>query len=148
MHKNIFHEIEEMNPEESKEILMHIADENHDMMENVIDEYKYKKQFGCHIATEEMYNKFVNKLKWANKIGYGPKWKVEEIVSLSGINFSTVPYTKYDYAFMVNFFYAAFCNALINTNDFLNMAKSYLENPYHEKPAERAYRKAKKHYKK
>ena len=108
----------------------------------------YEDEYGCHIFGEEMYDEAVSLLVWANDKDKGEKWTIEDIVKLSGIDFADKPYTKYDYAYIVNTLYSDYCHIFTEPTYYLKMAKAYLEDPdYMGDPSERAYKNAKKRIK-
>lgn len=101
-------------------------------------------EHGCHIADKEFYKQAVNYLKWVDEVSHGPKWEVENIVKLSGIDFSKKKYTEYDYAYVVNMLYSDYCTLFTEPSHYLKMSKLYLEDPdYMGDPSERAYKNAK-----
>ena len=81
-----------------------------------------------HITKRQQYEDKVNKLKWANKQGTGAKWKLEDIIRLSKIDFKNTDFTEFDYAYMVNKLYSKFCKEIAEPSYYLKMAKSYLED--------------------
>ena len=103
-----------------------------DIAIDVFDVYEDYKEFGCHIATEKLYNKFITKLP---KV----KWSYEEIISVSNINFETVDYYEYDFAFLMNYLYAIFSDKITETSYYIFMTKTLLENKLMCKPDDTAY---------
>lgn len=100
----------------------------------------YEKKHGHHLVTKEQYDEAASLLKWIEDKGSGPKWKVEEIVKLSNIDFDNKKYHPHDFAYAVNMLYAENCNTLTEPSYYLKMAKNFLENPnYPGDPSERAY---------
>ena len=111
---------------------------------DALDEYAIKKEFGCHIGTEELYKQAVGLLRWVDDKGHGAKWTVEDIVKLSGIDFTAKKYTRYDYSYIVNMLYSDNCNIFTEPSYYLKMAQNYLTDPdYMGEADERAYHDAK-----
>lgn len=117
----------------------------------------YIMEYGCHIATKEMYDKAVSLFDWVDDKGSGAKWSVDEIVRSSGIDFDSMEhkekkkFTKFDYAYVVNMLYSDNCNVGdLTSSGYLKMAKNYLTD---KDPAdgcdasERAYKDAKERIK-
>lgn len=109
----------------------------------------YLMEYGCHIVTPDLYNDAINCLEWFGDRGQGAKWSTEEIIKASGIDFDSLEhkekkkYTKYDFAFMVNYNYSKYCNIISDTSYYLKMSKNDLENEnIRENPSEHAYHKA------
>lgn len=102
-----------------------------------------KKKYGCHIVDKATYDEAVNLLDWVNEKGDGAKWSVEDIKSVSGIDFSVKDYTVLDFAYTMNMFWSDFCNVFTDTTYYIKMAKNYLEDPdYMGDASERAYHNA------
>jgi hypothetical protein len=134
----------EENPEYAKELV----DEWREDMPYQFARKMYEDEYGCHIFDDEMYDKAVHLFKWVENRGTGPKWSIEEIVKLSGINFESKEYTKYDFCYSVNMFWSDFCNVFVEPNYYFKMAKNYLEDPdYCGDASERAYKDAKRRIK-
>lgn len=128
------------------DLVMKFAKEMPEEFEEVIIEYAY----GCHIGTEDFYEKAVDLLEWVGDKGEGAKWSVDDIVRLSGIDFDKKDYTEFDYAYVVNSFYADYCNVFTESSYYMKMARNYLEDldpADKQNPSERAYRDAKERIK-
>lgn len=127
----------------------------HDMMLDFIEDMPEealmlfdKYEHGCHIVSEPVYEKAVGYLDWIGGTGHGAKWTVDDIVSLSGIDFDNKEYTELDYCYIVNMLYSDYCNIFTEPACYLKMAKNYLEDEdYFGIAAERAYKNAKKRIK-
>ena len=76
--------------------------------------------------------------------GTGAKWSVEDIKNVSGIDFNSKDYTLLDFAYTVNMIFSDNCNVdSLKTNDYIRMAKNYLEDTdYMGNASERAYHDA------
>ena len=102
-----------------------------------------KRKYGCHIVDINTYNEAVELLEWADDKGSGAKWNVEEIKSVSGIDFNQKEYTLLDFAYTINMLYSDYCNVFMDANYYIKMAKNYLEDPdYMGNASERAYHNA------
>lgn len=116
-----------------------------------LEEYENKKEYGCHIATEHLYNKAVSLLVGVNG-AKGAKWTKDELKRISGIDFNTKEYSCYDFAYVANMLYSDYCNIFTDATYYIKMAKNYLEDSdYMGNASERAYKNAIKrikHYKK
>lgn len=102
-----------------------------------------KKKYGCHIVDKVTYEEAVSLFDWVGERGTGAKWSVEDIKSVSGIDFSTKDYTLLDFAYTMNMFWSDFCNVFTEPGFYIKMAKNYLEDPdYTGDASERAYHDA------
>lgn len=153
MHKVVdkYNKLKKKYPNVAEDMMMMFFEKMGDVAYDALEEYEIEKEYGCHIGTEEFYEKSVNLLEWAGDKGEGAKWKnIDDIVKLSGIDFETKDYTEYDYAYVLNSLYADYCNVFTESSYYLKMAKNYLEDndPADKKdPSERAYRDAKERIK-
>lgn len=102
--------------------MYHICPEEVEIMLEHVDQGKH------HITNKRHYEDKVHKLKWANKHGSGEKWKFDDIIRLSKIDFKNAEFTEFDYAYMVNKLYSKFCREIADMSYYLKMAKSYLED--------------------
>lgn len=121
-----------------------------DVAYEALEEYEIEKEYGCHIGTEEFYEKAVDLLEWVGDKGEGAKWSVDDIIRLSGIDFDKKDYTDYDYAYVVNMLYSDYCNVFTDSSYYMKMARNYLEDldpADKQNPSERAYRDAKERIK-
>lgn len=137
-------------PNIAEDMMMMFFDKMEDVANETLDKYKYKKENGHHINSEEMYKKAVSLLVNADG-SIGPHWSLPAIKEKSGINFETKDYTVYDYAYVVNMFYSDYGEVFKNLppkefcHVFLKMAKLYLsDEDYFGDPSERAYHNAMK----
>ena len=106
--------------------------------------YHLKKRYGCHIVDKSMYNDATELFEWIDDKGTGAKWSVEDIKNVSGIDFNSKDYTLLDFAYTVNMIFSDNCNVdSLKTNDYIRMAKNYLEDTdYMGNASERAYHDA------
>lgn len=81
-----------------------------------------------HISSKRKYEELVERIKWADGAGRGPKWSFEDIKKNSRINFSNVDYTEYDYAYLVNTLYAKCHKYISDPSIYLKFAKCLLED--------------------
>lgn len=141
---NKYNNLKKKYPNISEDLIMMIFDKMEDIAYQILEEYEIEKEYGCHIGTEEFYDKAVSLLKWVDDKGSGPRWSVNEIIKSSNIDFGRKDYYEYDYAYVVNMLYSDNCNVSELTNSaYLKMAKNYLEDPdYMGEPDERAYKNA------
>lgn len=151
MHKliNKYNNLKKKYPNVAEDMMMMFFEKMEDVAYEALEEYEIEKEYGCHIGTEEFYEKTVDLLEWAGDKGEGAKWKnIDDIVKLSGIDFETKDYTEYDYAYVLNMLYSDYCNVFTESGYYLKMAKNYLEDPdYCGVASERAYHNAKKRIK-
>jgi hypothetical protein len=93
-----------------------------------------------HIEDEQMYRDAVRNLRWNNGKGQGERWKMDELVPRSGLDFNQEYFTPYDYSYAVNAHYADYGNLSEKPDYYMQMAKDYLRNDsYPERGGERAY---------
>ena len=105
--------------------------------------FHLKKRYGCHIVDKSMYEKAVDLLEWTDERGTGAKWSVNDIKSVSGIDFSTKEYTLLDFAYVMNMLWSDYCNVFTDANIYIKMSKNYLEDAdYMGDASERAYHNA------
>jgi len=102
---------------------------------------------GNHIIDMNMYNEAVNLL--VDKDGrHGPKWTVDEVKSVSGVDFNNVDYTCLDLAYVANMLYSDYGKRLQSPTLIIGMAEDYLTDPDSLCEAdERAYHDAEKRIK-
>lgn len=103
---------------------------------NTLEEYEYKHGKCNHIMHREDYDRY------AEAIHGGPHWKVEDIEKASGICFAHKRYTKYDFAYTVNYLYALFKHFKTDPREYIRMATAVLENPMLEDADDFAYNMA------
>lgn len=125
------------NPNFDHDLVLHWKDN----MPEQFAKRMYEEKYGCHIVDEDMYEDAIALLSWNGR--HGAKWTVNEIVTLSRINFEEKPYYEMDYAYVVNCMYADFCTIISDASYYLKMAVAYLESKnYQGKSDERAYHDA------
>lgn len=110
-----------------------------DIAIEMFDVYEDYKEYGCHIATEKLYNKFINKLP-------SIKWSYDDVMSVvaSKIEFETKDYYEYDFAFLMNYLYCLFKDKFSDYSYYIFMAQKLLENPMFTKSDDLAYHLAEK----
>lgn len=114
----------EKRPDKVAEMIEKVYKHNPDIIEEML-EYPDDAE---HIPSRKKYEELINKVKWADGNGRGAKWSFEDIKRNSKINFDSVDYTEYDYAYLVNMLYAK-CNKYINDPSlYLKLAKCLLED--------------------
>lgn len=101
-----------------------------------LEEYESKKEYGCHIVSQKQYDYYIKKLP-------SVKWSVDDVVKVSGIDFNMKPYYEYDFAMLMNIFYAKYSSFITDANYYVKMVKATLENPLVDKPDDTAYHMAK-----
>ena len=132
------------NPKYPQEVI----DEWRDDMPEQFRDYIFKTEYGCHITSKDFYNEAVDLLEWANGKGKGAKWSVEDIKSVSGIDFDNKDYYELDFAYVMNMLWSDYCNIFTDTGYYIKMAQNYLEDAdYMGDASERAYKNAKKRIK-
>ena len=135
----IYNEEKAKNPKYDEVI---VAEWKEDMPEQ-FTMFHLKKRYGCHIVDKSMYEKAVDLLEWADERGTGAKWSVNDIKSVSGIDFSTKEYTLLDFAYVMNMLWSDYCNVFTDANIYIKMTKNYLEDAdYMGDASERAYHNA------
>lgn len=150
MHKLItkYNNLKKKYPNVAEDMMMMFFDKMEDVAYEALEEYEIEKEYGCHIGTEDFYEKAVDLFVWVGDKGEGARWSVDDIVRLSGIDFDHKEYTEYDFAYVVNMLYSDYCNVFTESSYYLKMAKNYLEDPdYCGEASERAYHNAKKRLK-
>lgn len=101
------------------------------------DRRKYDEH---HIQDEQMYRDAVRNLRWNNGKGQGERWKKEDLLNRSNINFNEEYFTPYDYAYTVNAMYADYGKISEKPDYYEQMGKDYLHNDsFPERGEERAY---------
>ncbi len=114
----------EKKPDKVVEMFEKVIKHNPDIIEEML-EYPDEAE---HIPSRKKYEELINKVKWADGNGRGAKWSFEDIKRNSKINFDSVDYTEYDYAYLVNMLYAK-CNKYITDPSlYLKLAKCLLED--------------------
>lgn len=99
-----------------------------------------RSEYGRHIQDEQMYRDAARNLRWNNGRGQGERWKKEDLIDRSGINFNEEYFTPYDYAYAVNAMYADYGKMTEKPEPYEQMAKDYLRNDsFPERGDERAY---------
>lgn len=93
-----------------------------------------------HIEDEQMYRDAVRNLRWNNGKGQGERWKMEDLMNGSDIDFNQERFTPYDYAYMVNAEYSDYGKLSEKQDYYKQMAKDDLRNDsFPERGEERAY---------
>lgn len=120
-------------PQEVEHMLLEWYKKMPEQAEQGIDEIIY----GCHLATEALYNHYINKLS-------SVKWSLAEVINVARIDFDAQEYYIYDFAFLMNYLYILFHDRITDCSYYVFMAKSMLENPLMDEPDDIAYHLAKK----
>lgn len=93
-----------------------------------------------HIQDEQMYRDAVRNLHWNNGKGHGERWKIDDLIESTDVDFKRENYTPEDYAYTVNALYADYGNISEKPEYYMQMAKDYLRNDsFPERGEERAY---------
>lgn len=93
-----------------------------------------------HIEDEQMYRDAVRNLRWNNGRGQGERWKMDDLMSRSDVNFNEEYFTPYDYAYAVNAMYADYGRLSEKPEYYEQMGKDYLRNDsFPERGGERSY---------
>lgn len=138
-----YEELKRKYPNIADDMVKMFFDKMEDVAIDALEEYEILQEYGCHIGTEELYEKAVNLLQWVDNKGVGARWSVDDITRICGIDFDTKEYYSFDFAYVVNMLYSDFCNIFTDSATYCKMAKNYLEDPdYHGNASERAYKNA------
>ena len=110
-----------------------------DIAIEMFDVYEDYKEYGCHIATEKLYNKYINKLPQI-------KWSFDDVMSVvsSKIDFEVKDYYEYDFAFLMNYLYCLFKEKFTDHSYYIFLTQKLLENPMLNKSDDTAYHLAEK----
>ena len=105
----------------------------------MFEDYEDYKEYGCHIATEKLYNRYINKL---NQV----KWSYDDVISVASptIDFAQKDYYEYDFAFLMNYLYCLFKEKFTDYSYYVFMVQKLLENPMMSKSDDLAYHLAEK----
>lgn len=104
------------------------------------NEYNRYDDYDRHIRDERMYRDAVRNLRWNNGKGNGERWKMDDLMNSSDIDFNQERFTPYDYAYMVNAEYADHGKLSEKQDYYKQMAKDDLHNDsFPERGEERAY---------
>lgn len=114
----------EKKPDKVAEIIEKVYKHNPDIIEEMLD-YPDDAE---HIPNRKKYEELINKVKWADGSGRGAKWSFEDIKRNSKVNFDSVDYTEYDFAYLVNMLYAKCCKYISDPSIYLKLAKCLLED--------------------
>lgn len=102
--------------------------------------YNNRYRNGRHIEDEQMYRDAVRNLHWTNGRGNGERYKMEDLMNTSDVDFNQENFTPYDYAYMVNAKYADYGKLSEKQDYYKQMAKDDLHNDsFPERGEERAY---------
>ena len=106
---------------------------------DMFEDYEDYKEYGCHIATEKLYNRYINKL---NQV----KWSYDDVISVASpsIDFAQKDYYEYDFAFLMNYLYCLFKEKFTDYAYYVFMTQKLLENPMMPKSDDLAYHLAEK----
>jgi hypothetical protein len=133
----------EKQPQKMIEFIKHMYKHNPEAVEKMLSTMK---EHG-HITSYQKYDELVNKLKWANKMNKGERWKLDELKRDSQVDFKNVDYTEFDYAYLVNMLHAKCCKCFSEKSFYLKLAKCLLEDDDEEtKLYKGAYSDKQKHH--
>lgn len=86
-----------------------------------------------HIQDEQMYYDAIRNLR------KGEKWKIDDLMAKTDVNFDDEKFTPYDYSYMVNALHSDY-DISERPEQYMKMAKEHLRNDsYPERGGERAY---------
>lgn len=108
-----------------------------EVAKETLEEFENIQEYGYHIITPEMYQKYIKKLPMA-------KWEHETIKTLAKINFEDKEYYSYDFAFLMNYLFCLFGEFMADASYYLKMTQSLLENKMIENADDMAFHIAKK----
>ena len=114
----------EKKPDKVVEMFEKVIKHNPDIIEEML-EYPDEAE---HIPSRKKYEELISKVKWANGNGKGAKWNFEDIKRNAKVNFDSVDYTEYDFAYLVNMLYAKCCKYITDPAILLKFAKCLLED--------------------
>lgn len=141
MVKKRYEELKKKHPQVADEIMLKYITEEPEMASATLDKYEY----GCHIMSNDMYNKGMALLRWADGHN-GSKWEVDTIKALCGIkfdeeNFSDEDFSLLDFCAEVNTLWSDYCLIITDPSIYFKMAKQNLTDcDYPGDPTERAYK--------
>lgn len=141
--KKRYEELKMKHPQIAEEIMsMYIAEEP-EMASATLDRYEY----GCHIMDDDLYNRGISLLHWADGVHTGAKWEVETIKTLCGIKFDEDGFSDEDFSLLdfcaeVNTLWSDYCLILTDPNIYFKMARQNLTDCdyLYGDPTERAYK--------
>lgn len=96
-------------------------------------EYNRMPEYERHIRNEEEYKDAVKHLR------KGERWKMDDLMARTDINFNEEQFTPYDYSYMVNALHSDY-DISERPDQYMKMAKEHLHNDsFPERGGERAY---------
>lgn len=111
-------------PEKVLELTKHLYRQDPEIVERMLD---YPED-ADHITNRRKYDELVERIKWVDGNGRGAKWSFEDIKKNSRIDFSSVDFTEFDYAYLVNMLYAKCSKYITDPSIYLKFAKCLLED--------------------
>lgn len=100
--------------------------------------YNRHHEYGRHIRNEEEYRDAVRNLR------KGERWKMDDLMARTDVDFNEEEFTPYDYAYMVNALHTDY-DISERPEQYMKMAKDHLRNDsFPERGPERAYHDAQK----
>lgn len=114
----------EKKPGKVLEMFEKVVKYNPDILQDML-EYPDEAE---HIPSRKKYEELISKVKWADGNGRGAKWNFEDIKRNAKVNFDSVDYTEYDFAYLVNMLYAKCCKYFTDASLYLKLAKCFLED--------------------
>lgn len=135
----------EKKPDKIVEMFEKVVKYNPEIVEEMLD-YPDNAE---HIPSRKKYEELISRIKWADGNGRGAKWDFDTIKRNAKVNFDTVDYTEYDFAYLVNMLYAKCCKYITDPAIYLKFAKCLLEDNDEETKMYRGaeYHKQRQHYK-
>ena len=133
----------EKKPDKVVEMLEKVVKYNPEIVEDMLD-YPSDAE---HIPNRKKYEELISRVKWADGNGRGAKWDFDTIKRNAKVNFDSVDYTEYDFAYLVNMLYAKCCKYISDPAIYLKFAKCLLEDNDEETKMYRGaeYHKHKEH---
>lgn len=114
----------EKKPDKVVEMLEKVVKYNPEIVEEMLD-YPSDAE---HIPSRKKYEELISRVKWADGNGRGAKWDFDTIKRNAKVNFDSVDYTEYDFAYLVNMLYAKCCKYISDPAIYLKFAKCLLED--------------------
>lgn len=128
-----FLELQELYPNIAEDIIYKYFDKMPMQARATLDEYRAEQQHCHHFTNHRTYEMH------ASKLPEGPNWTVEDIEKAAGISFARKKYTKYDFAFVVNYLHCLFKHFITEPKYYIKMATAILENHMIENADDAAY---------
>lgn len=102
-------------------------------MYNNRQNYNRMPEYERHIKNEEQYRDAIRNLR------KGERWRMDDLMARTEVNFNEEQFTPYDYAYMVNALHTDY-DVSERPEQYMKMAKEHLRNDsFPERGGERAY---------